>query len=130
VKTGIQTCPCESRERVEETWIPRIKCGAGSAGVYPDGNRGRNDKLKDLQPEFQNLKPFGKSEENRQFSPIIGLIRTAMILNPMMVKGIPKRHRRAEPPFLILRPDFERIFWQTLTCFIALHEKRSFEELD
>jgi hypothetical protein len=24
-------------------WIPRIKCGAGSAGVYPDGNLGRND---------------------------------------------------------------------------------------
>jgi len=25
-------------------WIPRIKCGAGSAGVYPVEKRGRNDK--------------------------------------------------------------------------------------
>lgn len=25
----------------EKPWIPRIKCGAGSVGVYPDENRGR-----------------------------------------------------------------------------------------
>ncbi len=43
VETGIQTCPHENREPVYKTWIPRTKCGAGSAGVYPDGNRGRND---------------------------------------------------------------------------------------
>jgi hypothetical protein len=36
VETGIQ-------DAGEEDWIPRIKCGAGSAGVYPDENRGRND---------------------------------------------------------------------------------------
>jgi len=35
----------ESRAHKEKSWIPRIKCGAGSAGVYPDQNRGRNDKL-------------------------------------------------------------------------------------
>jgi len=37
-------------------WIPRIKCGAGSAGVYPDENRGRNDKIEDHQSEFLKLK--------------------------------------------------------------------------
>ena len=31
MKTGIQACPCENREPVEETWIPRINCGAGPA---------------------------------------------------------------------------------------------------
>jgi hypothetical protein len=26
------------------SWIPRVKHGAGSAGVYPDENRDRNDR--------------------------------------------------------------------------------------
>jgi len=51
VPTGIQNCSCESRGLVEKTWIHRIKYGAGSAGVYPDGNRGRNEKLEDHQSD-------------------------------------------------------------------------------
>jgi hypothetical protein len=72
VKTGIQTCPCENREPVEKTWIPRIKCEAGSASA-------RMTNLKTTNLNFKNLITFGKSEENRQFSPIIGLIWTALI---------------------------------------------------
>jgi len=58
---GLQHSGCHSRENGNpETknrypWIPRIKCGAGSAGVYPDENRGRNDKRESHQPEFQKF---------------------------------------------------------------------------
>jgi len=56
VKTGIQTPKGKS-------WIPRIKCGAGSAGVYPDENRGRNDNFKENDLTggiFKKLKLYEK----------------------------------------------------------------------
>ena len=54
---GLQHSGCHSCENGNPetenrySWIPRIKCGAGSAGVYPDENRGRNDKPKEHQTE-------------------------------------------------------------------------------
>lgn len=41
-------------------WLPRIKCGAGPARVYPEGNRGGNDKA-EAPPQFQNLENFLKN---------------------------------------------------------------------
>ena len=65
---GLQHAGCHSRENGNpETknrcpWIPRIKCGAGSAGVYPDENRGRNDG-----PERNGLQKKLKGEGNGDF---------------------------------------------------------------
>jgi hypothetical protein len=66
----------ESKNRY--SWIPRINCGAGSAGVYPDENRGRNDKPQRQQPESQKFENVPKIPEKQRFPPTMRLIRTAM----------------------------------------------------
>jgi hypothetical protein len=59
--------PAKAGNHYLRNWIPRIKCGAGPASAGMTNLRTANLNLK-------NLKTFGKSEENHQFSPIIGLI--------------------------------------------------------
>jgi hypothetical protein len=47
VKTGIQTCPCETWNNGIKKWIP--------AGVYPGESGGRNDNKRETKRDDQSF---------------------------------------------------------------------------
>jgi hypothetical protein len=85
-------------------WIPRIKCGAGPAGVYPDGNRDRNDTFRGSL-NFESMhnrwrskygKPCILSEKKPYlvvpvFEIVFTLLPGPQCIYPLLLPGITKQ---------------------------------------